>query len=294
MTRKLLVCGSAGFLMSNFMRYLLYRSKDYEIASVDRLTRAEDHKRVYIHRNHNFYLGDVTDKEFMTRLISIEKPDVIVNGIGCNDKRSDQFAHIDCVNAVASVLESAGGIPVVQLTHGVGQDAFGVGRVIANLTFDKPQNTLIAVHNCFGFRQRPDTGLAYVLWRMLQHASGLTIPDSAVWPSSWTYAEDVASLIWFAIDQNRTGEIHMPTLGRIVADDLGKLLSDTLGVPYGIEERQINAFEHGSDSIWAAMQMSSDGNETSVDGWKPDSVSLKDSLTKTARWYQANKWALIP
>ena len=84
---KVLVLGSAGFLMSNFMRYVSYRSKDFEFVSVDKLTSPENIRFVYRNRNHQFYIGDTSDKYFMDRVIYVEKPDIIVNGIYETDKR---------------------------------------------------------------------------------------------------------------------------------------------------------------------------------------------------------------
>ncbi len=67
--RKVLVLGSAGFLMSNMMRYMLYRTKDFEFVSLDSLASVSDHCRVYTHRKHSFHIGDAGDPELLERIM---------------------------------------------------------------------------------------------------------------------------------------------------------------------------------------------------------------------------------
>ena len=296
MTKKLLVCGSAGFLMSNFIRYLLYRSRDFEITSVDRLASVGDAKRIYVHKGHKFYLGDVTDKHFMERLLYIEKPDMIVNGIGYDEKRVDQFRHIGTA-AVACGLAQYD-LPVVQLVQAQELDRLGTGSVIANITFRKQENTLIQLPNCFGFRQKTDSGLAFLIGKLLTGRPFKLIHT----PTSWVYAEDVASLIWFVIENGITGEIRMPELGSIWLEEISEMLAEIFEVKPVVEEKEIEEPFEGldpfsdKDSTWTGMVTNCKGTteETNkkIGKWVPDSSNLKDAIIKTAKWYKVNKWAI--
>ena len=72
--RKLLVCGSAGFMMSNFIRYLFYMTRDtkeFDIVSVDKLINMNDCKRLYLHPSHKFYIGDIANEHFLKRARNI-------------------------------------------------------------------------------------------------------------------------------------------------------------------------------------------------------------------------------
>jgi len=272
--------------MSNFIRYLLYRSKDYEIASVDRLANECDAKRIYVHRNHKFYLGDVTDRHFMERVIHLERPDVVVNGIGYNEKRVDQFRHVGSISVVRELLEH--NIPIVQLVQSPGLDALGTGNLIANLTFRDQRNAVISLPNCFGFRQKTDSGLAFVINEMM--SGRLVVPETFA-PTSWAYAEDVASLIWFVIENGISGEVAMPVLGIITLGDLANLLAEILETTFETTDKHIDAFSD-SDSIWTAMMMECSFKTENIEKWSPDSSSLKDTIAKTARWYKVNRWAI--
>ena len=84
---KLLVTGGAGFIGSNFIRYLLNKPSassadkvDYEIINLDLLTYAgnlENLKDIESNKNYKFVKGDIADKELVDKLV--KDCDIIVN-----------------------------------------------------------------------------------------------------------------------------------------------------------------------------------------------------------------------
>lgn len=79
---KLLVTGGAGFIGSNFIRYILNKYTDYQVVNLDLLTYAgnlENLKDVEKNPNYKFVKGDIGDLEKNKKLLTDEKIDVIVN-----------------------------------------------------------------------------------------------------------------------------------------------------------------------------------------------------------------------
>src|SRR4030042_499555 len=77
---KLLVTGGAGFIGSNFVRYILKEYPDYEIINLDLLTYAgnlENLKDVEKNPNYKFVKGDIADKNLVNGLV--KDVDIIVN-----------------------------------------------------------------------------------------------------------------------------------------------------------------------------------------------------------------------
>jgi dTDP-glucose 4,6-dehydratase len=78
---RLLITGGAGFIGSNFVRYILREHPDWEVVNLDRLTYAgnlENLKDVKNDSRYHFILGDIADREPMDKLFS-QGFDVVVN-----------------------------------------------------------------------------------------------------------------------------------------------------------------------------------------------------------------------
>lgn len=79
---KLLVTGGAGFIGSNFIRYLLKEHPDWYIVNLDKLTYAgnlENLREVEHNPCYRFVHGDIADRELVDRLFKEEKFDAVAN-----------------------------------------------------------------------------------------------------------------------------------------------------------------------------------------------------------------------
>ncbi|MEH7414510.1 dTDP-glucose 4,6-dehydratase [Neobacillus drentensis] len=79
---KLLVTGGAGFIGSNFVRYMVNKYPDYMIVNLDLLTYAgnlENLKDIENASNYKFVRGDIADRDFIQGLFQEEKFDYVIN-----------------------------------------------------------------------------------------------------------------------------------------------------------------------------------------------------------------------
>lgn len=79
---KLLVTGGAGFIGSNFVRYMVNKYPEYQIVNLDLLTYAgnlENLKDIENAANYKFVRGDIADREFINGLFKEEKFDFVLN-----------------------------------------------------------------------------------------------------------------------------------------------------------------------------------------------------------------------
>jgi dTDP-glucose 4,6-dehydratase len=79
---KLLVTGGAGFIGSNFVRYMVNKYPDYQIINLDLLTYAgnlENLTEIENAPNYTFVRGDIADSKFINGLFEAEKFDYVLN-----------------------------------------------------------------------------------------------------------------------------------------------------------------------------------------------------------------------
>ncbi|WP_144614977.1 dTDP-glucose 4,6-dehydratase [Bacillus cereus] len=79
---KVLVTGGAGFIGSNFVRYMVKKYPEYNLVNLDALTYAgnlENLKEIEGLPNYKFVKGDIADREFINRLFEEEKFDYVLN-----------------------------------------------------------------------------------------------------------------------------------------------------------------------------------------------------------------------
>ena len=77
---KLLITGGAGFIGSNFVRYVLKKQPDYQVVNLDLLTYAgnlENLRDIEKNLNYRFVKGDIADKKLVNNLV--KDIDIIVN-----------------------------------------------------------------------------------------------------------------------------------------------------------------------------------------------------------------------
>ena len=72
---KVLITGGAGFIGSNFVKYMLEKYPDYEIVNLDALTycgNLENLEDIEDNPNYAFVKGDIQDEELVDSIVKVK------------------------------------------------------------------------------------------------------------------------------------------------------------------------------------------------------------------------------
>ncbi|MEK7568240.1 MAG: GDP-mannose 4,6-dehydratase, partial [Patescibacteria group bacterium] len=79
---KIFVAGGAGFIGSNFIRYIFKKHKNARILNYDKLTYSgnlDNLKDIIKDKRYDFVKGDIADKKRLEKTIKDFQPDYIIN-----------------------------------------------------------------------------------------------------------------------------------------------------------------------------------------------------------------------
>ncbi len=318
---KLLVTGGAGFIGSNFIRYMLKHHPDYRVVNVDALTYAgnlENLQSVENHPNYSFVRADITDIAMMDALIgqgidvivnfaaeshvdrSITDPSVFVrtNVLGtqvlldaAKKYKVSKFVQISTDEVYGSL--GATGLfteetPLMPNSPYSASKAGGDLLVRAyHVTYGLPVN-ITRCSNNYGPYQFPEKLIPLMLSKALAD-EGLPVYGDGMNVRDWLYVEDHCSAIDLVIHQGRNGEVYnIGGNNERTNLEIVRTMLKQLGKPESlitfVQDRPGHDRRYGIDSSKTMKEL----------GWKPK-YSFENGIQETIDWYLNNKewWTRI-
>ncbi len=320
---KLLVTGGAGFIGSNFIRYVLRENPDWGIVNLDKLTYAgnlENLKDVETHPRYRFVRGDIADREFINELFQQEHFDVVVNfAAESHVDRSilDASPFLETnVKGTQVLLEAAktygiqkfvqistdevyGSIKEGQFTETSPlrpSSPYSASKAAADLlcmayykTFGVPV-VITRSSNNYGPYQFPEKLIPLMIRNALQgqllpvYGTGENVRD-------WLYVEDNCKAITLVVEQGRIGEVYNIGGGEERKNiEIVMLLCELVAEKMGKSSEDLKKLitfvkDRPGHDFRYALDSTKIQNEL---GWSP-SVSLEEGLSRTVDWYLQNR-----
>ncbi len=312
--KRLLVTGGAGFIGSNFIRYMLDVDREIQIVNLDKLTYAgnlENLKSVERDSRYSFFQGDIANRQLVTELLSQKEFDAIINfaaetHVDRSISRPEDFLKTD-INGTFSLLEAARQLQIGRYIQISTDEVYGPmpeGYVNEESTL-KPSSpysaskgggdllchayyTTYGVNaivtrsaNNYGPFQYPEKFIPLFITNALENEP-LPLYGDGSQVREWLFVEDQCRAIETVLRHGHPGEVYnvggyAEERNSVIAEKILTLLKKPMDLIIRIEDRP------GHDARYAL-----DCEKIKALGWQP-SVSIEEGLSRTVSWYKKNK-----
>jgi len=310
--KKILVTGGAGFIGSNFIRFILQNTKKYEIVNLDKLTYAgnlDNLKDIIKNPKYSFFKGDICDKNVVEKLV--KKCDIIINfAAETHVDRSivddDQFIKTN-IFGTNTLLKAALKYKIKKFVQISTDEVYGslekgsfketdtlkpnnpysASKASAdilvrsfNSTYDLP-TVIIRSSNNFGPFQYPEKLIPFFVTNAIENKK-LPLYGDGLNTREWTFVIDNCSGIKIVMENGKIGEIY--NLG-------SKQLKTNLEVTNKILEhlgKSKSQIEYVKDRLGHDSSYVLNSRKIRKLGWKPK-YKFDDALENTINWYKINQ-----
>jgi dTDP-glucose 4,6-dehydratase len=313
---RVFVTGAAGFIGSNYVRYLLHNS-DAQITIFDSLTYAGNESTMtdLLATNRvKFIKGDVCDPAIVEssmlghdRVVHFAAESHVDRSIA----GSSIFFHTNCFGTNV-IMDAARRCEVDRVVHIGTDEVYGSVELGSSLETDaldprspysasKAGSDLIAgayfhtyglpviitrCTNNFGPFQYPEKAIPLFTTNLLR---GHRVPlyGDGLHQRDWLYVDDHCSGIETVMEKGSPGEIYNIGAGNETRNiDLVRMILEILDL-------DVNRIEHVQDRPGHDRRYSVNTSKIREIGWEKR-FSIESALEATVRWYQDNEWWWVP
>lgn len=317
---KLLVTGGAGFIGSNFIRFVLKKHPRYKVVNLDKLTYAgnlSSLKDVQFNPNYSFILGDILDSQIVEKTIKDFEIDHIVHFAA--ESHVDRsivgpkvFIQTNVVGTQV-LLDAAVKYKIKRFHHVSTDEVFGSLPLEGDDKFTletkyNPRSPYsaskaasdhlvrvyyytygldITITNCsnnYGPYASPEKFFPRMITNVID-SKKIPIYGDGKYIRDWLYVEDHCDAILRALQNGNAGTTYL--VGGMKKEYNNMQVAKKILNIMGESDAKIKKVKDrpGHDRRYAV-----DWSQTQKElGWKPK-FSFDKGLEKTVQWYQENEW----
>lgn len=306
--KTFLVTGGAGFIGSNFIRYMLQTYPECRIINLDKLTYAgnlENLEDVSDNPRYTFVQGDIRDGKRVSSLF--EKSDMVVHfaaetHVDRSIMEAGEFVLTD-VHGTYILLETMRRKPVDLFIHISTDEVYGSRKTGGfkeedPLNPSSPYSASKAGADRLVYAYRVTYGLPVIILRPTNNFGPYQYPEKFI-PlfishaiegkplplygkgdnrRDWLYVEDNCRAVDCVMRLGETGEVYNVGAGNDIMNiNIAKKIVNQLGKPESL-------IKHVPDRLGHDFRYAVDCGKIHKLGWKPE-TDFEQALTATVRWY---------
>jgi len=317
---KILITGGAGFIGSNFLRYMINKYQNYEITNLDALTycgNLENLREIEDNTNYTFIKGDITNKELVNQITknmdyiinfaaethvdrSINDPSIFIksNIMGtqvllesAKENNVKKFLQISTDEVYGTLGKNGYFQEDTPLSPNSPYSASKAGADLMVRAYHKTYKLPVNITRCsnnYGPYQYPEKLIPLMIYNALDdkelpvYGDGLNVRD-------WLHVYDHCTAIDLVLHKGRDGEIYNIGGNNEKKNiEIVKLILENLNKPESlikyVEDRPGHDRRYAIDSTKIRKEL----------GWKPK-YTFEKGIVETIKWYCENKkwWTKI-
>jgi dTDP-glucose 4,6-dehydratase len=313
--KNILVTGGAGFIGSNFVRFLLQEARDVRVINLDALTYAgslENLRELPDENRHTFVEGDICDRALVHDLLRKHEVDTIVHFAAeshvdrsilspapvfetnlrgtftlleaARMRRVPRFVHVSTDEVYGSLelpLEADESFPLNASSpysaSKAGSDLLARSYFV---TYKMPV-VITRASNNYGPYQFPEKLIPLMI---LNACEGKKLPvyGDGMQVRDWLYVEDHCRAIRAVLEKGREGEIYNIGGNRSLANlEVVRRILAATGMPESLIERVTDRPGHDRRYALSSAKVM---RET---GWAP-AMQFEEGLAATVEWYRTH------
>ena len=309
---KQFITGGAGFIGSNYVRYILNNTDD-EVTVFDALTYAGNlstMRDVENNSRYKFVKGNICDAAAVAD--AMKGHDAVVHfaaesHVDRSIDGSEDFIHTNCFGT-NTVIDTARKLDVSRVLHIGTDEVYGsvevgssletdpleprspysaskAGSDLIALAYHHTHGTPVVVTRCtnnFGPYQYPEKAIPLFTTNLLD---GKKIPlyGDGLNERDWLFVDDHCSGVYFVLTKGTLGEIYNIGAGN---ETPNRVLVNKLLEAFGVGEEMVQYVE---DRKGHDRRYSVNIDKITKLGWKKERT-LDEALAETVQWYRDNRW----
>jgi dTDP-glucose 4,6-dehydratase len=318
---KLLICGGAGFIGSNFVHHMLQKYPQYTIVNYDKLTYAgnlDNHAHIEDNPRYHFVKGDICDLEKLNEVIQQYNIDHIINFAA--ETHVDRSIHGGCKDFVLTntlgvqmLLDAARYNEIEKMVNVSTDEVFGDleledarkfheewpifpnmpyaaakagGDLMCNAYWICHKTPVVVTHcsNNYGPYQFPEKLIPYFTFRLMK-GEKVPVYGDGLNIRDWIHVLDHAEALDLLLHKGEPGQVY----------NIG---SDNERSNMDITKMIINYFNKGDEMIEYVTDRPGHDRKYAINatkirnlGWQPQYTPdrFEQGLADTIEWYLSNK-----
>lgn len=314
--KTIFVTGTAGFIASNFINYIVKKYPDYFFISIDKIDYCSNLKNITVlkEKNHRFFKGNILNNELMDTIFDEYDINIIIHFAAqshVDNSFENAFIFIeDNVKATVNLLEYAKKCKNLQKFIHVSTDEvygeinindehctintrlnptnpYSASKASAEyfvLSYQKSFNIPVIIsrgNNVYGPRQFPDKLIPKTIKKLFDNER-MTIHGTGKNYRSFLYVDDVCTAFETIMEKGVVGKIYnIGTEYEVCNFDVIKKIIEIMKP----NEDYKNWIEYVKDRPWNDLRYGVNCDDLLNLGWKEE-YTFDEGLRKTIEWYK--------